>query len=331
MSFITGPVSNANPGPTLYALIETAALAQGWTLVDTVVIGSNTHKVLKSAGASGGNTYGLDWYLDINYPTTGTTGGIRFAPFEGYNATTHVATNGPYGASSDATVNQTTFSRFGTTGSALETNWYNTSGYTSLSTVLSTAFTYFISITRDGIGIILTSDPTSLSYTGYYTPTSAHSTAAGAALFPLIMTKMTPMSTGASTLSQNNALSSAAVTRMPNAPTGSWFTWGASAIIAGGALLPFTTGQIGGTGISPLTGDQSIASGMPIYSGANVVSSASNLSSTIISALVGTMPATIGLGVTGSSVIVGNTVTIGSDTWYSTSYGSGVSLFLKGV
>src|SRR6187402_1092437 len=115
MTYITGTITDANPGPLLYAAIETAAIALGYTLEDTVVIGSNTHKILKSAAA--GNSRGQDWYLDINFATTGVVGGIRFAPFEGYNPATDQGIRGPYTISTTA-IEQTYYSPFGVTGNA---------------------------------------------------------------------------------------------------------------------------------------------------------------------------------------------------------------------
>jgi len=323
MTFITGAISNSNPGPALYSAIETAALALGYTLVDTVVIGSNTHKVLKSAAA--GNAQGLDWYLDINYPTTGTTGGMRFAPFEGYNASTHVATRGPYSGNS-TTVDQTTYSAFGASTSALETNWMNSATYSSLSAVLSTSFTYYISITRDRILVELTSDAQYLTYSGFFTPTSAHSTAAGSALFPLVMTRMVaPTSTTTAMTTSFGVSTSLVFTRAPGAPTGSWFNWSASGMILVGATAFLGAGQLGGVGAAPFTSDQEFAP-IPVIMGFNNTT----FSTANAPSLVGYLK-DVGVALGGSTVTMGNTVTVGSDTWYSTTQANGGVALLRGV
>lgn len=329
MTFITGTITNANPGPTLYSAIETAALALGWTLVDTVTIGGNTHKVLKSAGASGGNTQGLDWYLDINYPTTGTTGGIRFCPFETYNASTHVAGGGPY-SQSNTTIDATYYSRFGATQSALETNWANTTSYTGLSTALVTiAFTYWISITRDRIIVMLSNVATAIAYAGFFTPSSAFSSNAGSALFPLVAAYLSPPS-GASYSNATN--STACLTRLPKLGAMASSGWQYHCIIATNTANfgNFPEGQIG-VAVSPFTGR---STGTPLTVAAN----AAGLSLTGPSSNT-TSAATDGIG-TIDDIIVdyvsagsirGDSITIGSDTWYGITPSTASGLFFRGV
>lgn len=330
MTTINGTISaNANPGPAFYAAIEPTLLALGFTLVDTVVIGGNTHKVLKSAGASGGNTYGLDWYLDINYPTTGITGGIRFAPFEGYNASTHVATNGPY-ASSSLTIDPTTYSRFGTTPSALETNWVNSASYTAISgSLVTAAFNYRVSITRDRIIALLTNNPGQLHYAGFFTPSAAHSSTAGAALYPLVMAVLTAGS-GYSFTSTSASQTNCAFTRLPKLSAMTSSGWAGSGIIATqvGGVGGAPEGQIG-TAASPFTG-RSTLKPLPVMMSASGVSVSSVGNNTPLVDDVGTLD-DVSCGYVSSSSVRDDSVTVGSDTWYDCSPNSNSTLFMRGV
>lgn len=317
MAFITGSITNANPGPTLYALIETAALGIGWTLDDTVVIGSNTHKVLKSAAA--GNTYGLDWYLDINYPTTGITGGMRFAPFEGYTAASDVGLRGPYGHASNTTIDATTYSRYGASTSALETNWYNTASSNVSMTLATTAFTYWVSITRNRIVVMTSLQTTSIFYTGFFTPTALHSAHAGASMFPLVMCRPQVNNNAASASSG----SSLAFTRAPKAATINW----ASSGMAVSEISSIGWGLSGGVGISAseYTGLTQILP-LPVVMGAGSIGS-----TTTSLGHVGYLDGVAG-GYGVSTAIRGDTITVGSDTWYSTSPAStSLFMFMAGV
>lgn len=317
MAFITGSVTNANPGPTLYALIETAALGIGWTLDDTVVIGSNTHKVLKSAAA--GNTYGLDWYLDINYPTTGITGGMRFAPFEGYTAASDVGLRGPYQAS-NTTIDATTYSRFGASTSALETNWANTASFSALSATLSTsAFTYWISVTRDRIIVMTSLQATAIFYTGFFTPTALHTSHAGASLFPLVMARVSP-NTGATT-DTSSSTTTMSFTRVPKATS---INWGGSGIVVGAAsTVGWGLAGVVGTGVSEYTGLTQIIQ-LPVVMGTNQINTGAGY------AHVGYLNG-LAEGFTVGTAVRGDTITVGSDTWYATTVSSNLSLFMAGV
>lgn len=315
MTFITGSITNANPGPALYAVIETAALAIGWTLEDTVVIGGNTHKVLKSAAA--GNAQGLDWFLDLNYPTTGTTGGFRAAPFEGYTAASDVGLRGPFAGASSTTIDATTYSRYGATASALETNWINSASYTGISLSLTTsAFTYWVSITRNRVIIMTTNNTTKVLYTGFFTPTTAHATEAGAALFPLVQLGLSDQG-----LSQATTLTSTsfAATRVPKATSG--LNWGNHGLTqanygvlegtVGGAASPFT-GRFAGSPLQVIFGTGTTGAG---YTNENRVGTVDD----------------VALFASSGSVVRGDTVTVGSDTWYAFTNNNAHCLFIRGV
>lgn len=325
MTTINGSITNANPGPALYAAIEPTLLALGFALVDTVVIGGNTHKVLKSAAA--GNSQGLDWYLDINYPTTGITGGIRFTPFEGYNASTHVATNGPY-SSANTTIDATTYSRFGATASALETNWANTASYTGLSSPLVTAaFNYRISVTRDRIIALLTNNASQIAYAGFFTPSAAFASNAGAASFPLVMAIFSPTS---GTSVSNQTSSTACLTRLPKLTT----------LASGGwqyhVLIPTSTQYIGtqgegqaGVGASPFTGRTTFAP-LRVWGNSAGVNAGSPGISTYYLDEIGSID-DIGVGYVAATSIRDDTLTVGSDTWYAVTVNNTSTLFFRGI
>jgi hypothetical protein len=230
--------ADANPGPLVYTALATKLLALGWTLEDTVVIGARTHKVLKSAAA--GNTYNLDWFLDVSYPTTGIATGLMLCPFEGYTAASDVALRGPYAASS-TTLDPTTYSRFGATTSALESSWVNSSFFSSLDTPLSTsAFVINASVTRDRVILLSSTEGTQVSYCGFYTPTAAHVAHAGASLFPLVLARLSGLSERAS--STTNASVAAALTRIPKV---SAVQWGTHCVV--GPITMRINGRIGGS------------------------------------------------------------------------------------
>jgi hypothetical protein len=231
--------ADANPGPLVYAALATKLLALGWTLEDTVVIGARTHKVLKSEAA--GNTYNLDWFLDISYPTTGIATGVLLCPFEGYTAASDVGLRGAYSAASTNAPDATTYSRFGATTSALETNWANTGSHTSLDTPLTTsAFVINASVTRDRVILLSSTEATQVSYCGFFTPTTAHATHAGAALFPLITTRL--VGSADRTAANSAASVGAALTRIPKATTVS--NWNAHCVVGPNTMR--MNGRIGG-------------------------------------------------------------------------------------
>jgi hypothetical protein len=322
MTYATGTLAaTANPGPGMYADIEPTLLAAGFTLEDTVVIGSRTHKILKSLGAS--NSYGLTWFLDVSYPTTGVTGGMLMTPFEDYNAATDVAYRGPYSASS-ATIEGTYYSRFGASGSALETNWVNTSAYSSLDNPLSTGATgWWLSATTDRVIFMSTAASGELHYVGFFEPTADHAAAAGASMFPLIVTHFA----SASTIPASASSGSTAVvfTRVPPLST---IAWGNQGIID----LPYAQlgGAVGGGGNFAATAKTYLAR-RPVTMGYNTLNNSS------------ASTATGGMGPVGHLIDVVNTWTDGAvargddltdtsaNVWIGTDDANNVGLWFKAV
>jgi len=184
MGYITNTINSATPGAALWTALDAELIALGFTLEDTVVIGARTHKVYKSAAA--GNTRGVDWWLDFSYTTTGA-GSIMMAPFESYTPASDLGIRGPY-SGNDVGFEAVNYSRFGATGSALETNWANTTSHTGLQMALvaSTAFIYRINASRDRVAVMLSNAPTQLLYCGFYTPTASALAYQGASCIPLL-------------------------------------------------------------------------------------------------------------------------------------------------
>jgi len=191
MSYITGTLTTATPAGDLYTLIAAELTATGWTLHDTVVIGGRTHRVWKSAAA--GNVAGLDWYLDVAI-ATGNTGHIWLLPFEFFDSATDLGYRGPSYVTSSITLDATTFSRYGATGYALETNWAPVAGHTGFNkiTTATTSFGYWISITRNRVIALTSLIPSSVFYVGLYESYAPSAAFAGAANFPLIIATVGP-------------------------------------------------------------------------------------------------------------------------------------------
>lgn len=187
MAFVYGTISDASPGATLYTAIADGLSSEGFTLVDTVVISTRTHKVWKCPAAS--NSHNLDWYLDVVYSTTGA-GNMWFAPFEYFDPATDLGYRGIFSSSSSSPIDTTTFSRYGATGYALETNWSTISTGLNFSTSAA-SFGYWISITPNRIAALSSVAANDVIYSGFYNPHPLHIAAAGMSiLYPLVCTKL---------------------------------------------------------------------------------------------------------------------------------------------
>lgn len=211
MSYITNTINSATPGAALYTALETELVSLGFTVEDTIVIGARTHKVLKSAAA--GNTRGVDWWLDFSYTTTGA-GYIMMAPFEGFDPATNLGVRGPYGAN-DLGFETTNYSRYGASGSALETNWANSTSHTGLQVALvaSSAFVYRIVASRDRVVVSLSNAPTQLLYCGFYVPTAAVLAYQSGSCVPLLVARLASNSNSGANATVGSV--TAALTRMP--------------------------------------------------------------------------------------------------------------------
>jgi len=215
MAYISGTVTDANPGPVLYALMAPALTTAGYTLVDTVVVTTRTYKIWKSAAAS--NAQNLDWYLCVGYTTTGAAT-ISLTTFEYYDPATDLGYRGPYTATSTV-IDATTSTRYGATGSALETNWWGPASTGNQTSLTTTAFGYWISITADRVILLCSTAASVPMYAGLYEPDPQYTAKAAAKLYPLF----TGQIIGGTSL---GGTPSAALTRIPPmtafVSTGDW-------------------------------------------------------------------------------------------------------------
>lgn len=260
MTYITGTITDANPAAALYTALAPALTAAGYTLVDTVVISTRTHKVWKSAAAN--NTYALDWYLDIAYTTTGA-GNLFVCPYEFYDPATDLAQRGPQYVSS-TTIEQTFFSQFGATAHTLEQASANVfaGANTLMALTCSTAsFGYWISVTGNRVLLLGSNTPGVVVYAGFYTPVAAFAATGGAALFPLVLASV--QEPGTATPAGTVTTTRAGVTRLPRLPTGAinWALQSAGIMPAYGQNSAYSSltripdgsiSMLGGRYVSPL-------------------------------------------------------------------------------
>jgi hypothetical protein len=321
MTYDNGTVTDANPGPALYAAMEPTFLAAGFTLADTVVIGSRTHKVLKSDASV--NDYSKTWYLDVSYPTTGITGGMYMSPFEDFNTTTDLGFRGPYTASS-TTLESTFYSRFGSTGSALETTWANATSFTNLDNpLLTTSFGWFLSATPERVIFASTVASGELHYVGFFEPTADHTTAAGAALYPLIVVHFSnaaslPASTG-------GASSTACLTRVPPMTAINWSTY-----VIVDLAFAMLGGIVGTGGHFTATGKTNLAK-RPVIMGYSSLTSSAPASATGGLGLVGYL-IDVANSWTDGTIIRGDDLTdTNSDVWIGVDDSANVGLWFRAV
>lgn len=236
MAYATGSITDANSSLALYTALASLLTTAGYTLVDTVVISTRTHKVWKSAAAN--NSMNLDWYLDVAYTTTGV-GPLHLTPFEYFDPATDLGYRGAYNGN-DTTIEGTYHSRYGATGYALESNW---SGANSGAGVLTAAatFAFWFSVTGDRVIALSSLAPSFVRYAGFYDMHPNYAAAVGAKAFPLI--KLTFDNAGYA----SQGASGCGVTRLPpvtNMTTvGSWYYQGAAnpevyLLISQSALVP---------------------------------------------------------------------------------------------
>lgn len=154
MGYKEGTIAaTADSSAAMYAVLATELTAAGYTLVDTVTIGSRTHKVWKSPAAS--NALGQDWFLDVAYTLTGVSP-VYLMPFEQWDAAEKKAIRAPFWGPIALPVDAATGSRFGNTGYALEDGswggYYQAGGqWCPLIVTASATFAYYLHVTADRI------------------------------------------------------------------------------------------------------------------------------------------------------------------------------------
>lgn len=329
-------MTNANPAATLAAAMDTALLAEGYTLEDTVVIGTRTHKVYKSPAAI--NAEGLDWYLDLAYTTTGN-GSVWMGAFETYDAVAHTAGFGPY-CTSSTTVDATEFSRYGSTKYALETNWGHISNNLAQIECQTSAFTYWVSITGDRIIAMTSVNAVKVNYVGHLDPYAPWK-AKVAATTP---GKWNPIVTCNVTIPAADhayGMGKGALSRVPPvAITVSWSSGGMSIRSSSSGASPSTgTSTNGGCGIGGPsghvdTGESPYLDGGPLADTIQVVVQRSG-GSTNISGwghAAGLLYDVGRFGTSGAtSVVRGDTTTVDGDPWVLASATGGACFGFKAV
>lgn len=307
MAYINGSITDANPGPALYALLAPALTTAGYTLEDTVIISTRTHKIWKSAAAN--NRQALDWYLDVTYPTTGA-GNLTMQPMEYFDPATNMAYRMVFGGVASTAIDATTYSRHGATGYTLEDSNLgilraNGGAPATAVTTSTSTFTYWIGVTGDRVVAMTSSNAMKVTYAGLYAPADPHKTWVGAASFPLVVGNFSDTAAGATSAASTYL----GVTRLPKTTSLVGNGWATSVQIHPGIkireTLPiFPGGATTGMGakyMAPimLTGDPTGVAPQALYG-------------YLID--VGHVNATTGPQ--------GDTVTFGSDLWVLAAYNS---------
>lgn len=297
MAYATGPLTDANSSQALYNVLAGLLTTAGYTLVDTVVISTRTHKVWLSAAAN--NSMNLDWYLDVAYTTTGV-GPVHLTPFEFFDPATDLGYRGPYRAT-DQTIEPTYGSRYGAVGYALETNWDGANAGPGILTS-NTSFSYWFSVTPNRVIALSSLTPTLLRYAGFYDPHPVYAALAGAKLFPLI--KVTFDTSGLA----NVNVSGTALTRVaPATVLPTYWAYQAGA-----------TPEINLTGSSPLAPNVSPVGESAFATRFRVAGALSYAQRS--AAFFGYLNDVYAVPVA-STVVRGDTLTIGGVSYVSTSYG----------
>ena len=291
MTYVTGTITDANPGVALHAVFASALTANGYTLDDTVVISTSTYKIYKNPAANNGS--GFDWYFMLRYTTTGA-GTLSFNVMEVWTAVTDLMQGFVSTYSPSQTVSAPNYRIF-ETAIALD----GTAGQSGLSSIsiTSSSFGYWISITPTRINFLLSTAPTQVYCAGLYDADAAFATAAGAALLPLGRWSVGP------------SVTEVGVTRVPGL-TGSVSPFVYGIIPAPSTIVGYfnVTGvPAGSTVFGPRRGNR-----IPVSAGTS--NSSSGFFGYIKDALV---------VAANNTVARGDTVTIGADTWIlSTNSGS---------
>jgi hypothetical protein len=184
-TYATGTINDASTyGISLYNAIAAALTAEGWTLVDTIVISTRTHKVWRNDSTR--SALGKTWYLALSYLTSGASN-VSIRPFEDFDTGGDLGIRGCAYVSA-TTIESTYFSRFGATGYALDSaNWLSATSSLCELQAVGSSFTYWIVVDADHIKGISSTSPTFFRYVGLLEPTLDHADYAGAALLPLAL------------------------------------------------------------------------------------------------------------------------------------------------
>ena len=318
MAYITNTLTSSNPSADLYTALAGALTTAGFTLVDTVVISTRTHKIWKSAAAN--NAAAVDWYLEVVYATTGS-GNLALLPMEFFDPATDLAYRTVFGGTSSVVIDATTGSRWGATGQTLESaNLALNASTLQLFRVptQTTSFGYWISVTGDRVIALSSVEADRFVYAGTYTPSPMYAAQAGAALYPLIVVRpaYNGIGNGSAALSGNTI----SFTRISPATSLAGSGWGDL-----GGYRPFWSGASAGYPVFPgVPSDATTLTGGRYASPIRIDAHNSWAAPAAGGGWIGTLIDVAHMR-TAASVVRGDTVTIGADTWVLTSNGGGSS------
>lgn len=299
MSFVTATdTSDAAAGTTLLNAIETLLSGHAaWSFVETVVSGTFTCRVWKCLGTA--NSWGSDWYLILRRSTSGiATSAITITACESYDSSGHLMTRFMQSLTTAATPDSTLNSVTGTTTVAP-----GSAPFTMTVTPSVTTFTYWILLTKNSL-VLRSSIDTSPAYIGLFTPFFAADWPTKE--FPLVCTLLgNGNSLGACTRCPGTTVSTANASKVDLPLSG-----GTTVLDIGGSAL--TIGIIAGT--SP-----DILNSKPRGRRVGVLRTYSGLPHGAYYDLLFFSVAT--------GVAIGDTVTIGANTWVAIWVLSGSAAF----
>jgi len=316
MTYITGTLATANASLDLYNLVAPGLTANGYTLVDTVVIGATTYKVWENPAAN--NATGLKWFLALRYNTTGS-GTLYATVMEDYDPATDLATRMVLSGTSSYTIENTFWSRSGATQYAFENvNWSNATGVPSGNCRIltsSSSFGYWISVTNNRIIMMSSLEPTSIYYAGSFEESSFITVIPAGERFPIC--------TAALASSGTNSIY---LTRYPRQSTASKSSSDRVGMMNAGTLIQSVLNVPNEMLPSPSTlgGMNPLAWRMPITTGAGTLNNSPG--NQIYGALRDVAWVT-----TTSTITRGDTVTIGGDQWTLATAGGSAGAYFAAV
>ena len=148
MAYTSGTITDANPGPQLANVFQTAMSGVGWTFVEDVVISTITYRIMKSPAAS--NSFGADFYVAISFTTTGT-GTLSYRLFEVWDSTNKKMIRYAPSSSTAATPGTTAGAYLYAVNDTVGVTLNTVSNLTASAFTTSQPFAYYLSTTADRI------------------------------------------------------------------------------------------------------------------------------------------------------------------------------------
>jgi len=157
--------ANANNSSIFAQVIIDEMLVEGWTLVDTQVIATNTYKVLRCDASL--NVLNQTYYLCVYYPTTGATS-VGLIAFEDWNNTTKRAIRPTIAINGASVIDEATGSRYGSTEQTLNSPDISAPTFT----VVASLMTYRLHISPTCVMGASSAATTKITYAGLLKPTA---------------------------------------------------------------------------------------------------------------------------------------------------------------